>query len=148
MKQVRRGVFGFLPMAVLTGAVVVLLSTGCQHHPETGALTPQSTTGFDAENKEKFVLLDRGVQYSVTSAGLQETVLDDGRMQVKANVRNRENRRIQVQVDCQFKDDQGFVTEEMPFQTLILTENSQETASFTSSNDKAKRYTIRVRQAR
>ena len=48
----------------------------------------------------------------------------------------------------QFKDAQGFVTEEMPFQTLILTENSQETVSFTSSNDKAKRYTVRVRQAR
>lgn len=125
----------------------VLALTGCKH-PETGALTPQSTTGFDTENKEKFVLLDKGAQYSVTSSGLQETILPDGRLQVKANVRNRENRRIQVQIDCQFKDLQGFVTEEMPFQTLILTENSQETVSFTSSNDKAKRYTIRVRQAR
>lgn len=125
----------------------VLALAGCKH-PETGALTPQSTTGFDTENKEKFVLLDKGAQYSVTSSGLQETILPDGRLQVKANVRNRENRRIQIQIDCQFKDQQGFVTEEMPFQTLILTENSQETVSFTSSNDKAKRYTIRVRQPR
>ncbi len=131
---------------LLTG-VFLLADTGCKH-PETGAFVPQSTTGFDTENKEKFVLLDKMTQYSVTTSGLQETVLTDGRLQVKANVRNRENRRIQVQVDCQFKDAQGFVTEEMPFQTLILTENAQETVNFTSSNDKAKRYTVRVRQAR
>jgi uncharacterized protein YcfL len=137
-------------LSTLSAAALILavgLTSGCKH-PETGALVPQSTTGFDTENKEKFVLLDKGAQYSVTSSGLQETVLSDGRLQVKANVRNRENRRIQVQIDCQFKDAQGFVTEEMPFQTLILTENAQETVSFTSSNDKAKRYTIRVRQAR
>lgn len=135
-----------LPLAVLA-AVTALTTAGCKH-PETGAFAPQSTTTFNTENKEKFVLLDKATQYSVTTSGLQETVLNDGRLQVKANVRNRENRRIQVQVDCQFKDAQGFVTEEMPFQTLILTENSQETVSFTSSNDKAKRYTVRVRQAR
>jgi hypothetical protein len=134
------------PASLLAGLVLVG-ATGCKH-PETGALSPQSTAGFDAENKEKFVLLDKMVQYSVTASGLQDTILPDGRYQVKANIRNRENRRIQVQVDCQFKDIQGFVTEEMPFQTLILTENSQETVAFTSSNDKAKRYTIRVRQAR
>lgn len=134
-------------LAVSAAAVIGFLAPGCKH-PETGALRPQSTTGFDAENTEKFVVLDKGAQSAVTCMGLQETPLDDGRLQVKANVRNRENRRIQVQIDCQFKDTQGFVTEEMPFQTLILTENSQETVSFTSSNDKAKRYTIRVRQAR
>src|SRR5262245_29666916 len=134
---------------VVLPAATLLLVAGCQtHHPETGALTPQSTTGFDAENKEKFVLLDPGTQYSITCMGLQEAKTEDGRLQVKANIRNRENRRLQVQVDCQFKDAQGFVTEEMPFQTLILTENSQETVGFTSSNDKAARYTIRVRQAR
>jgi hypothetical protein len=129
-------------------AAALFLVLGCQTHPETGALTPQSTTGFDAENKEKFVLLDPGTQYSITCMGLQEAKTEDGRLQVKANIRNRENRRLQVQVDCQFKDAQGFVTEEMPFQNLILTENSQETVGFTSSNDKATRYTIRVRQAR
>lgn len=140
---IRGGVFSAAGLLL----TMVLALTGCKH-PETGAYRPQSTTGFDAENKEKFVLLDKMTQYSVTASGLQETTLSDGRLQVKANVRNRENRRIQVQIDCQFKDAQGFVTEEMPFQTLILTENSQETVSFTSSNDKAKRYTMRVRQAR
>ena len=66
-----------------------------------------------------------------------------------ANVKNRENRRIQVQANCVFKDDQGFSTgDETPFQTLILAENSTEAVHFTAMNTLAKKYTIRVRQAR
>jgi len=128
-------------------AVLTLAGTGCKH-PETGAFTPQSTTQFDTENKEKFVLMDPGAQYSVTCSGLQER-LPDGRLKVVANVRNRENRRIQVQINCVFKDEQGFSTgDETPWQTLILTENGQESVAFESANDKAKKYTVRVRQAR
>lgn len=129
-------------------ALVAVGLTACKH-PETGALPPQSTTKFSQETTEKFVLMDRGAQYSVTCSGLQETRLPDGRLRVVANVRNRENRRIQVQINCVFKDEQGFSTgDETPWQTLILTENGQESVAFESMNDKARRYTVRVRQAR
>jgi len=109
---------------------------------------PQSTTKLDHENNAKFVLLDPGAQYSVTCPGLQETTLPDGRLQVVARVRNRENRRIEVQINCEFKDAQGFANDSTPFQTLILTENATEAVKFESMNDKAKSYTVRVRQAR
>ncbi len=129
-------------------AALALANTGCKH-PETGAFTPQSTTRFDTENKENFTLMDPGAQYSVTCSGMQITSLPDGRLKVVANVRNRENRRIQVQIDCVFKDVQGFSTgDETPWQTLILTENGQESVAFESANNKAVKYTIRVRQAR
>lgn len=128
-------------------ALAAFLS-GCASHPETGALTPQNTTKFNKEATEKFVLLDGGTQYSVSCPGLQETTLPDGRLQVLAKVRNRENRRIQVQINCEFKDAQGFPVDSTPFQTLILTENATESVPFTSMNAKAKDYTIRVRQAR
>ena len=76
-------------------------------------------------------------------------MLDDGRLEVVANVKNRESRRIQVQINCVFKNEQGFSTgDETPFQTLILAENSTEAVSFTAMNSLAKKYTIRVRQAR
>jgi len=66
-----------------------------------------------------------------------------------ANIKNRENRRIQVQVNCVFKDDQGMATgDETPFQTLILAENSTEAVSFAAMNPQDRKYTIRVRQAR
>ena len=134
-----------LPILIATSAA--LLGAGCQTTGK-GAYTPQDTTKYDLENKEKFVLLDPGAQRSVTSSGIQERTLTDGRMEVTANVRNRENRRIQVQINCVFKDEQGFAIDESPFQNLILAENAQESVRFTAMNPLAKKYTIRVRQAR
>ena len=135
-------------LAALVLAGLGLVFVGCRHHPETGAFTPQSATKFDQENREKFVLLDPGAQYSVTCSGLQETTLPDGRLQVVARVRNRENRRIEVQINCEFKDAQGFAIDSTAFQTLILTENATESVRFESLTDKARNYTVRVRQAR
>ena len=117
-------------------------------HPG-GAYTPVNATLHDQENKERIVLMDKGVQVSVTASGLKERFLDDGRLEIFANLRNRESRRIEVQFNCVFKDSQGFSTgDETPFQPLILTENGQETVHFVSMNNLAKRYTIRVREAR
>lgn len=114
-----------------------------------GAYGARNTTKYDLENRDVFVLMDAGAQRSVTSSGIQQRVNADGRLEVTANIRNRENRRIQVQVNCVFKDEQGFSTgDETPWQNLILTENSQESVHFISMNDKARRYTIRVREAR
>lgn len=131
---------------VLLGALSLTLA-GCAHK---GAYAPVNATVGDLENRTQFVLLDPGAQRSVTLAGpIQEGVNADGRLEVVANIRNRENRRIQVQVNCVFKDAQGFSTgDETPWQTLILTENATEAVRFVSMNDKARKYTIRVRQAR
>lgn len=135
------------PFALAAAVATLLLLVGCVSEP--GPFTPQDTTKYTVENTEKFVLLDKPTQYSVTCTGLQERTLPDGRLEVVANVKNRENRRIQVQVNCVFKDAQGFTTgDETPFQTLILAENSTEAVRFTAMNPLAKRYTVRVRQAR
>lgn len=133
--------------SVLSAVTALVLLAGCATEP--GPFLPQDTTKYTVENTEKFVLLDKPTQYSITCTGLQERTLPDGRLEVVANVKNRENRRIQVQINCVFKDEQGFTTgDESPFQTLILAENSTETVRFTAMNTLAKRYTIRVRQAR
>lgn len=136
------------PLIAATGlAVAGALFSGCR--TSGGAYEPRNTTEYDVENRAKFVLLDRAVQRSVTSSGLQESILEDGRLSVVCNVRNRLSRRIQVQINCVFKDAQGFPTgDETPFQTLILDENAQEGVKFTSMNDQARNYTIRVRQAK
>jgi uncharacterized protein YcfL len=74
--------------------------------------------------------------------------LVDGRLEVVANVRNRENRRIEVQMNCEFKDDQGFAVDSTNWEPVILTENAQQSVHFVSMNNQARRYTIRVREAR
>ncbi len=131
-----------------TSLAALALSAGCVA-TEPGPYAPLDTTKFTLENTDKFVLLDQPAQYSVTCTGLQERALDDGRLEVTANVKNREPRRIQVQINCVFKNEQGFSTgDETPFQTLILAENSTEAVRFTAMNTLAKKYTIRVRQAR
>ena len=134
-------------LSVLTAVAGLILLGGCATEP--GPFTPQDTTKYTVEYTEKFVLLDKPTQYSITCTGLQERTLPDGRLEVVANVKNRENRRLQVQIGCVFKDEQGFTTgDESPYQTLILAENSTEAVHFTAMNALAKRYTIRVRQAR
>jgi len=135
------------PISLLGSLVAFALVAGCAVTP--GPYPALDTTKFTLENTEKFVLLDPGAQYSVTCTGLQERMLGDGRLEVVANVKNRENRRIQVQVNCVFKDEQGFSTgDETPFETLILTENATEAVRFTAMNTNARKYTVRVRQAR
>ena len=136
-----------LKLALLAPAFALVAGCASSSH-DTGAYLPQNATVNNVEDSAKFVLLDQAAQYSVTCPGIQETRLSDGRLQVLANLRNREARRIQVQVNCVFKDAQGFVVEETPFQNVFLDENAQEGVKFASAGDKAQRYTIRVRQAR
>ena len=130
----------------LLATVALALFAGCATEP--GPFTPQDTTKYTVENTEKFVLLDKPTQVSVTCTGLQERLLPDGRLEVVANVKNREARRIQVQIQCVFKDEQRVSTgDETAWQTLILAENSTEAVRFTAANPQAKTYEIRVRQA-
>ena len=133
--------------STLALAALAAFLSGCASS-EPGPYRPQNAAKFNTEAGEKFLLMDAGAHQSVTCPGLQETTLPDGRLQVVAKVRNLEARRIQVQINCEFKDSQGFPIDSTPFQTLILTENATEGVPFTSMNAKAKDYTIRVRQAR
>lgn len=123
---------------------------GCSSTHDKGPYLPQQSKSPPYESTEPVVLMDPGVQHSLTATGQpQARALDDGRLEVVVQLRNRENRRIEVQANCVFKDVNGISTgDETPWQTVILTENSTEHVKFVSSNNQAARYTIRVRQAR
>ena len=57
-------------------------------------------------------------------------------LEVVAHLRNRENRRIEVQANCIFKGQNGFTTgDETPFMMVILTENGTEDVTFVSMNN-------------
>ena len=135
-------------VAFLASGAALLLVAGCSTH-DKGPYLPEWSQTPAYETREPVVLLDPGVQYSVTYTGVQEQTLPDGRLQVVVHLRNRENRRIEVQANCVFKDQNGFLTgDETPFQMVILTENATEDVIFTSMNNLAKKFTVRVRQAR
>ncbi len=130
---------------VFAVATATLILSGCATHE--GAYAPKNT-GANQENEMKFALMDPGAQRSVTCTGIQNRTLPDGRLEVVANVLNRENRRIQVQMNCVFKDEQYFKLDETEWKDVILTENETRSVSFQSGDAKARNYTIRVRQAR
>jgi uncharacterized protein YcfL len=134
--------FAFLSAALLA-------SLGCKSTHDQGPYLPQNPATPAHEATQPVVLMDPGVQYSVTHSGYQETVLPDGRLQVSVHLRNRENRRVEVQANCVFKNQNGFSTgDETPWQTVILTENGTEDVTFVSANTQARKATVRVRQAR
>ncbi|MCO5052557.1 MAG: YcfL family protein [Verrucomicrobiae bacterium] len=135
----------YLLLIPLLGA---MLATGCRTH-DRGPYLPENSKQAAYENTERFVLLDPGTQYSVTCSGINERTLEDGRLEITALLRNRENRRIEIQANCVFKDGNMMpIDDETPFQAVILTENATEAVKFTSMNNRAKKYTVRVRQAR
>lgn len=138
--------FSFYCLPVVAAGLVV---AGCSSSHDKGPYLPANVKTPAHELREPVVFLDPGVQYSVTHSGVQEQLLPDGRLQVSVHLRNRENRRIEVQANCVFKDQNGFSTgDETPFQTVILTENSTEDVTFVSNNTAARKATVRVRQAR
>ena len=130
----------FWLIALVAGSA---LAGGCA---TGGARPPVNTTKYNYEMTAKVALMDSRVQHSLTAPALQERKTEDGRLEVAANLRNREDRRLEVQVQCVFKDPQGFEVDSTPWQTLILTENGQETVRFTAMNNKATDYTVRIRE--
>ncbi|HUR59210.1 MAG TPA: YcfL family protein [Opitutaceae bacterium] len=135
------------PTTTLVCLAALALCGGCA--TATGPFVPLDTTKYTLEYTDKFLLLDQPAQHSVTCTGLNQMTLGDGRLEVVANVKNRESRRVEVQINCVFKDDNGFANgDETPWQTLILSENSTEAVRFTAMNTSARKYTVRIRQAR
>jgi hypothetical protein len=141
----RRRSRGFLPL--LGVSVALALTAGCA--VVSSPFPALDSTKFTLENTDRFALLDPSAQSSVTCTGLQEIPLADGRLEVVANLKNREDRPVQVQINCVFKDEEGFGTgDETPFQTVNLAEHATEAVRFTAVNNLARKYTIRVRQPR
>lgn len=135
---------------ILAVAVLAVLAVaGCKSSPphDKGPYMPQPTKAPDLESSQSLVLLDGRVAYSVTGYVNSARTLEDGRTEVLVSLRNREARRLEVQANCVFKDIGGAMVEEAPFQTVILSENATEQVRFVSLNDKAKKFTVRVREA-
>src|SRR5689334_22954827 len=75
-----------------------------------GARPPINATKGNLEDKSEYALMGPRVQRSVTFSSTQKKFLEDGRLEVITNVRNQENRRIEVQISCVFKDENNFST--------------------------------------
>ncbi len=129
---------------ILAVAASALLLAGCHFRPEP--FLPQESTKYSIESTGKFAWMDPTTQAAVICTGLQERRGENGRLEVVANVKNREARPIRVQVRCVFKDSNGFSTgDETPWQILDLGEEATKAVRYTAGNNLAHKYTVAVR---
>lgn len=133
-------------LLIFTLALSSSLLVGCVSE---GARTPKRPNGSEVENQAKFVLLDSEMQKAISCSGLQERRTTEGLLEVVAHVRNRLPRSIRVEINCDFKDQQGFSTSQMiPYKVVRLAENEQRDMQFISTSTLATTYTIHVRKER
>jgi uncharacterized protein YcfL len=133
--------------SLLAALGALALLAGCSAVPAPQA--PMETTKFTVENTDRFVALDAAAEAAVSCTGLQERTLGDGRIEVVANLKNREEKPAHIRVQCVFVDDQGSpVGSEAPWQPLEIAAQSTEVVRFTAPGLAARRYVIRVRTAR
>jgi hypothetical protein len=138
-----------LTQAALVAAAftAVFVTTSCTTAPEPAH--PADSTKYTLENTDRFVVLDRLGRSSVTCTGFTEHALADGRLEVVANLKNREDHPVDLQASCVFKDEQGLnVVEESPWQKVSIPKNATEAVRFTAVNLPAKTYTVRVREVK
>ncbi|HXQ80125.1 MAG TPA: YcfL family protein [Opitutaceae bacterium] len=134
-------------ISLLTALCLLETLAGCAASPGTPA--PSDSTKFTVENTDRFVVLDAATEAAVNCTGLQERTLGDGRLEVIANVKNRDSAPTQVQIQCLFLDDQGLpVVAAGSWKVLALGGGSTEAVRFTAPDAAAKRYAIRVRKVR
>lgn len=137
------------PQLHLLPAVLVLalaLLPGCTTQP--AAPQAADTTKYTLENTDKFTLLDKATLSSIACTGLHHRPLADGRIEVVANLKNRESRPVRIEASCVYRDAAGVPNGESPWQSITIPAATTETVRFTAPNVFAKSYTIRVRQGR
>jgi hypothetical protein len=137
------------PLALGLWILTSLLSlTGCQN----GASAPPASAavaGLPMATDPHVAYMDAQLPATVTNVGDRSVIRPDGRLHVEVDLKNLGGLRLQLQLQCVFKDEQGVPTgDETPWETLFLTENATETVPFDSLNPLARTYIIRIRDTR
>lgn len=132
---------------LVAGAWATMALFGCA--TEQQVYQPLDTTKYTLENTDRFAALDRATQQTLSCTGIQQYALADGRLEIIANLKNRDSHRVEVQASCAFRDEQGLaIVEETPWKNVSIAENATEAVRFTANNAAGKKFTIRVRQPR
>jgi hypothetical protein len=135
------------PRTLLALAAALAWLAGCASGPSAGSA--QDSTKYTVENTDQFAALDPATQDAVSCTGLQERTLDDGTLEVVANLKNRSGSALAIQAGCTFLGGQGLPAgAPAAWQALSIAPGATEVVRFTASTVAAKRYAIRVRRAR
>ncbi len=131
----------------LAAALLALAAAGCS--TTHGPLAPQDSTKFTLSNTHRFAALDPASEAAVDCTGLQAGLLADGRLEVVANLRNRQTRPFRVQIRSVFLDGKGLpATQGGAWRSLQIGPGATEVVRLAAADPSAVTYTIEVREAR
>lgn len=134
-------------LRVAPSLAVLALALGCATEPPPEHAF--ETTKYTLENTDKFTVIADPTAPPVACTGLQQHALADGRLEVIANLKNRDHRAVEVQASCAFSVPlPGAIVSETPWQNVTLPEDATQTVRFVAPNASATRYSVRVRAAR
>ena len=120
---------------------------GCACQPKAPVI--QDTIKYTVDDTGRVAFSDPATKEAILCTGLQERFTTENKLDVIANVKNRSDRPLKVQVQCLFRDADGFMEPEgTPWQSVSLEPQATETVHFTAASTIPKRYTLRFRQAR
>jgi len=134
------------PAALLAASSALLLFAlaACESGPNHASTYPDGKTAV--ENTDTVSYLD-DFGRDLRVAGQKAEFLPDRRLKVFANLQNESDEDLPVLVSTQFKDKDGFSTgDETPFVNIVIPKNSLYAYQAISQNEKAVKYSIRVRE--
>lgn len=123
--------------------IALVFSFGCYRGPyHAGSYRPGTTT---LEHTDKIVYADN-LTYKVYVVNINALPLSDGRMQVSAELENRTGKNLVIQVQTQFRDATGNLTEDKTnWRTIVMTPRSSTSYQAESMNSDARDYIVRVK---
>ncbi len=129
----------------LSALLLSLLALGCATE---GPYPPASRTP-SPEVERKAVILDKEIGDRIAVDSYKSERTPQGKLKAMANVRNRTNQDLTVQVQTVFRDAEGFsIEDDTSWNTVVLTANETRTIVATSTSKKAESYTVRIRMMR
>ena len=108
----------------------------------------------DLERQSNVVILDKALDNQfgsrrVTIVGEKSDFTEDGRIKVLCEIRNMKKDLLRLQVQTVFKDEADFsIEQDTPWELVLIPGFATKTYSTTALNVKAKKYTIRIREAK
>ena len=123
-------------IAVVAG---VMIAAGCAHGPYAAPGYKPGRTSL--EHTERIVYVDSGLRGKVRIVELSSLVLEDGRLNVYAELEN-----LVIQVQTQFRGALGRLSKDTTnWRTIVMPPHSSTSYESTSMNDKAQDFIIRVK---
>lgn len=142
-------------MKLINFFTIILLASflfsGCAAGPYRAV---RVDTGKDKERESNVVILDKRLvnQFAtkrVVILGENSSLTEDNRLKVVCEIRNMKNDLLRLQIQTVFKDESNFsIEQDTNWELVLIPGFSTYTYSTTALSEKAKNYSIRIKEAK